>query len=165
MGSNGKPLPMEYIKEHSVWFYLIIIAVIVAIDQLLKMLVRSHIAIGGRVIVVDELFDIVNVQNTGAAFSFLSDNPSLVMGITMTIVAIGFYFLFAVKNPVVRMFLAWVLGGASGNLIDRFTFGAVTDFIDIHILPPFNFADIFVTIGTLFLCIMVTAFSRGMRRG
>ena len=46
--------------------------------------------------------------------------------------------------------MSWVLVGAIGNFIDRFYLGYVIDFIDIHIIPVFNIADICINIGVLF---------------
>ena len=163
--SSGRPMPTEYIKERPFWYYLIVMAIIVAIDQLLKLLVETHLEVGERVYVIDVLLDIVNVHNQGAAFNFLSDSPGTVLAISSGIIALGFIFLILEKgNPVMQMFVSLILGGAEGNFLDRVTRGYVVDYIDIHILPVFNFADICVTVGVLFLCIVLTAYSSGRAR-
>lgn len=156
------PVPMENIKPHPFWFYLIMIAIIIVIDQCLKLLVEKSIAAGSKIIIVDQYLDITNVHNTGAAFNFMADQPSMIMAITSGIIAVGFYFLYIFRgNPLIQTFIALVLGGANGNLFDRVSRGYVVDYIDIHFIPVFNFADICVTIGVLFLCIMVSAINRG----
>ncbi len=165
--TEPSPLPQQNIKPHSIWFYLIMIAAIALIDQLFKMLVVKNIALGEKVYIVDQYLSLTHIHNTGAAFSFLSDQPQLVMAITAGIIAIGFYFLYVFRgNPIMQTFISLILGGAEGNLIDRVMHGYVVDYIDINIIPVFNFADICVTLGTLFLCIMISALSRGrVRRG
>lgn len=161
-----RQMPQANIKAHPFWYYLIMIVIIVAIDQCLKMLVEGKLAVGEKIYIVEDLFVITNVHNTGAAFNFLADQPQLVMGITAAIIAVGFYFLFAFREtPLLQTFIALVLGGAEGNLIDRLMHGYVIDYIDINIIPVFNFADICVTVGVLFLCIMFTALNRGRAYG
>ena len=53
--------------------------------------------------------------------------------------------------------LALVVGGAVGNLIDRVTSGAVTDFIDVYVgthhWPSFNVADSAISIGIVLMAI------------
>ena len=165
--AQRREMPQSNLKSHPFWFYLIMIAVIVAIDQCLKLLVENNIAVGAKVYIVEQYLVLTNVHNTGAAFSFLADQPQVVLGITSAIVAVGFYFLFVFRgNPLMQTFISLILGGANGNLLDRMTHGYVIDYIDINIIPVFNFADICVTVGTLFLCIVITALSRGgSRRG
>ena len=71
----------------------------------------------------------------------------------MTSFVIGFilYYLFARAVEYERLPLAFIAGGALGNLIDRVRFGAVVDFLDFHIggahWPAFNVADVFICLG------------------
>ena len=103
--------------------------------------------------------NIVFVRNTGVSFGMFSEWGilgryffsifSIVVGCFLILLAI-----FSEKK-VFRISLALISSGALGNAIDRVYFGGVIDFIDFFIYnfhwPAFNFADIFITLGVIFL--------------
>nr|VFK30592.1 MAG: signal peptidase II Aspartic peptidase. MEROPS family A08 [Candidatus Kentron sp. MB]VFK36047.1 MAG: signal peptidase II Aspartic peptidase. MEROPS family A08 [Candidatus Kentron sp. MB] len=101
------------------------------------------------------------LYNSGAAFSFLSDAGGwqrwLFIGLSIVVSAILIYWLRGVPRSEIRLpaALALVLGGALGNLWDRITLGAVTDFIDLYYhgwhWPTFNLADSAITLGAFLL--------------
>ena len=94
------------------------------------------------------------VWNAGVGFGMLSFEANFIYHIVTTIIAIInlalIYLLIKIKTFQVYM-IAFVLGGALGNLFDRIYYNAVPDFIDLHIERfhwfTFNVADIFITIG------------------
>ena len=94
------------------------------------------------------VMDLDLVYNTGTAYGLFSNFTGL---LTWLGVAVIIYLFSQLRNLVNRPFDTIVFGallaGGIGNTIDRLVFGMVTDFINIHIIPVFNFADIFLNIG------------------
>ena len=71
------------------------------------------------------------------------------------LVIIFLSYLISKSNSIDKVFFSLILGGAIGNFYDRLFYYAVPDFIDIHVNNyhwfTFNIADIFITIGVIFL--------------
>lgn len=104
---------------------------------------------------VTDFFNVVFTWNPGTSFSLfraLGESAPIVIIITTAFV-IGFISYYMVKRAkdYEQLPLAFIVGGALGNLIDRMRFGAVVDFLDFHIggahWPAFNVADIFICVG------------------
>ena len=141
-------------RWRNVVFFLIGLLIAVA-DQLSKAWVRTNLAEG------QSLFDIgflriTHVRNTGAAFGLFQDQSFALtivalVGITVLLVyAFVIHRYFPWLNSMLgRAALGLILGGTVGNLIDRFRFGYVTDFIDFGFWPAFNIADSAVTVGVI----------------
>ncbi len=117
--------------------------------------------------VVDGYFDYQYARNPGAAWSFMADKSATFrawfFGITgiIAMIALGIFIgvsKWKTQKPLI-IALACVMGGALGNIIDRFRLTYVIDFISWHIgehyWPTFNIADVFVTCGIAFLIIDV----------
>jgi len=141
--------------------YAILTAALVAIDQLVKYLVRSHIPLGGNVPFLPYLLDLTYVQNTGAAFSMLRSH-TWVLTLTSTVVVLGMCALLVkgfFKSRVGLFSAALVLAGGMGNLIDRVLFGFVTDMFQTTFMDfaVFNVADCCITVGVplLFLYVLL----------
>ena len=141
------------------WRWFALAAAVVIADQITKAIVLARFALGERVEVTG-FFNMVLVYNKGAAFSFLSDAPGWQTPalIGFALIAIAIVGTFIVRSPDRRMLctgLALILGGALGNLIDRFRFGQVVDFLDFHAAgwhwPAFNVADSGITVGAVLL--------------
>jgi signal peptidase II len=131
---------------------------IVVVDQITKALVRARLPLGASVNVVPGFLDLTHVQNTGAAFGLLNTaefafKPMLIATVaTAALVGIAIFAArLASHQRVARIGLALVLGGAFGNLIDRFAVGYVIDFVDAYWRGyhfwAFNVADSGITIG------------------
>jgi signal peptidase II len=119
---------------------------VIAMDQLTKLLIRLFMPIGEGVQVIPYVLRITHVENTGAGFSILRGQNTALIFVMLTIIgALMFYFDRFKGNE--KWFVAIIIGGAAGNLIDRILLGHVTDFMDITIWPVFNLADSCVTLG------------------
>jgi len=128
-----------------------ILAAVVALDQGTKALVRATIPRGGAERVLPGV-ELVNTRNTGVAFSLFQNGGTLL--IVFTAIAMAFllaYFAREPERPLVWLPVGLLLGGATGNLIDRVLDGAVTDFVDVAFWPAFNVADVAITIGVAVL--------------
>ena len=143
--------PRAVIRPRDAWF-LALAAVIVALDQVVKWIIRSSVERGESHALIWPL-KIVHVTNSGAAFGILQDaGPLLVMTSIIGMAAI-IVFLFnpGFAHPLMRLGLAFMLGGAVGNLIDRVRVGEVVDFLKVPNWPAFNVADSAVSIGVVLL--------------
>jgi len=137
--------------------YAVMILILV-FDQITKYLALESIT---KPIVITPFLNFILVFNKGVSFSLFSfDKKSMTWLLTIVIILITCYFIkwmFETKQKFMKYCLALICGGAVGNLIDRFRFGAVVDFIDFHIgvrhWPAFNIADSAVCIGALLLLI------------
>ena len=161
-------------------YYALIIDLIIA-DQLSKWAVSEYIIRDGEAIgLIDwalnaperlgassiemlPFFNLVMVWNEGISFGLFNNgngNTALPLILFSLIVSGGFLvWLSRVTHPLQKTGLALVIGGALGNVIDRVRFGAVMDFLDIHVMgyhwPAFNIADSAIVIGVV--CLMVHA--------
>jgi signal peptidase II len=141
--------------------YLLVSVGVIVLDQWTKWLVELHLPHHMSETVIPGFLNLTHVRNTGVAFGLLaSDNGSLLLTVLGfgALAAVALYFWFAPsKDRWLLVALALVVGGAVGNLIDRVTSGAVTDFIDvyvgIHHWPSFNVADSAISIGIVLMAI------------
>lgn len=127
-------------------------ATVFAIDHVVKMLVRSTIALTGEsVSVVPGLLSFRFVANIGAAFS-LGEGMGLLFAL-FAIVVVFSIFAYLLRAPLVSkvetLGLGLLAGGALGNAFDRLTLGYVVDFIatDFIDFPVFNIADVAICTG------------------
>lgn len=143
--------PRLAIRPRDGWF-LALAAAIVGLDQLTKWIIRGWLERGEAYSLVWPL-KIVHVTNSGAAFGmFQGAGPLLVITSVVGMVAILVYlFNPGFAHPLMRFGLAFMLGGAVGNLIDRVSEGRVVDFVKVPNFPAFNVADSAITIGVFFL--------------
>lgn len=144
-------------------FPFLIAAIVVLLDRLSKTAIKAHFGAYDTVTIIPGLFNIVHVENPGIAFGMLSNASGvwrdvLLIGFSaVVLVAISVMLLrpAAIQDVILRTALAFILGGAFGNLYDRIVNGTVTDFIEVHAgqhyFPSFNVADSAVTIGACLL--------------
>ena len=135
-----------------------IVAAIVLVDQLSKAMVHAWLPLYSSVTIIPGLLDFSYVRNTGAAFGLLNAVDLPFKRALMT--AIGLFALVAIalyasrvppNQPLSRLGLAAIIGGAIGNLIDRIAAGYVVDFVDVYWgswhFWAFNVADAGITVG------------------
>jgi signal peptidase II len=102
------------------------------------------------------------VWNSGIGFGILQIEPNIFYSIISIIITainlILIYWMLTSSNYLESIFISTILGGALGNLFDRFYYSSVPDFIDLHYESfhwfTFNIADIFITIGIIGLIII-----------
>ncbi|MGH7810911.1 MAG: signal peptidase II, partial [Candidatus Binatia bacterium] len=148
---------------------VVLVAVIVAFDQLTKFIVDRWIPLHHSIPIIEGFFSLTYVRNTGAAFGIFAGSAEIFRRpflILVSVVAIGFIVVMLKRlrdsEKWLVTALAFILGGAIGNLIDRVVYGEVIDFLDcfwgsFH-WPAFNIADSFITVGvTITLFILINA--------
>lgn len=147
--------------------YFIIVIFAVVLDQAVKHLVMSVMALHQSIPIINEVFHITYIHNTGAAFSLLQGQKVLLIGVPALFILVGLVYIFKHRSDRRRILLiaiALIVGGGIGNLIDRISLGYVVDFFDFRVFPIFNIADIFVTIGCALLCVYVLFIDGKKRR-
>lgn len=130
---------------------------LIALDQLAKALARANMAEGEFITVIPRVLDLTLVYNQGIAFGFLQG-----LGLWLTPVALimsGFacwLYMHREENDRMQALVGILIAaGAIGNLIDRIAMQRVTDFLNIKIIPVFNFADVYITIAFFVMAALI----------
>jgi signal peptidase II len=130
---------------------LALCGLVVFLDQATKAIVEANLVPGEHVDVIGPL-RLTDSHNTGVAFGLAGGSGAGV--VVLTLAALGLILALFARDPDRRtMWVAVGLlaGGALGNLADRARVDAVTDFIDLPAWPPFNAADVAITVGVALL--------------
>ena len=133
---------------------------ILSLDQASKLIVDRVMPLHSSIPVVQDLFNLTYIRNTGAAFGIFAGSAAifrLPFLILFSLLAVGFILLMLKRlherEKWLITALSFILGGAIGNLIDRLLYGEVIDFLDFYWSrfhwPAFNFADSFITVGVI----------------
>lgn len=142
--------------------YILITILLIVIDQAVKFLVRANIPLGGHISFLPHVLELTYVQNTGAAFSILSEHTWVLTLFSVVIVLIMVWALWrrVVTHPLGLIPCVMVIAGGLGNLIDRVFFGYVTDMFSTLFMnfAVFNVADICITVGGIWLAVYVLFF-------
>ena len=129
----------------------LVAAATVAVDQAVKALVRMTIERGDGIDLILGI-ELVNVRNRGIAFGMFSGGGILlVLFAVAALIALLVFFARHRDRPLVWLPTGLLIGGATGNLIDRTREGEVTDWFDLPYWPAFNLADVAITFGVLTL--------------
>ncbi len=138
------------------WPFFLAASGVVVADQFTKLGIRSSL-LEGQSLFEAGIFSITRFSpNTGAAFG-LFQGRSFALGIVAIVgAALLIFYALIIRHrfPPLDNLLAWtalglILGGITGNLIDRLRFGGVTDFISVGWWPAFNIADSAIVVGTI----------------
>jgi signal peptidase II len=148
------------------WLPFLIAGVIVVLDRLSKIYIRTNLSAYDSINVIHGWFRVVHTENPGAAFGVLANGNPVLRSVLLigVAVAVSFFVVMALwkrstgfASAATRLGLALILGGATGNLYDRVTRGTVTDFLEVYngewTFPAFNVADSAITVGSVFLII------------
>jgi len=129
-------------------------AAVLAADQAAKAAVEGRLYVGEEIDVLGPL-KLTLAHNTGVAFGLAGGaGVGLVLVTAAALALIGYLFARDPERRGMWVAVGLLAGGAIGNLIDRVTSDAVTDFIDIGSWPPFNLADIAITAGVVLMVLI-----------
>ncbi len=141
--------------------YIVLTGMVLFLDQVTKYWALEKLTGIETIPIIQDVFHLTFRKNTGAAFSILRDNVTLLIGMTsVVILALGvFYGVSIIKkeHPLMLLSLGMILGGAAGNLIDRIRLGYVVDFFDFRLInfAVFNVGDSFIVIGAFLIGVYV----------
>lgn len=161
--------PQPNSKKHKLRSYLLFWSValfIFAVDQASKLFITRHIPAydfdpSDDIILIPGFLDFIHVHNSGAAWSLFSGHPWILAVLGVAMLGAIFYFRKSIElhKPMMQLTFGLMAGGIMGNLLDRFRFGYVIDFIDVKFpfyhWPTFNVGDCGISIG-VFLYILMT---------
>jgi signal peptidase II len=158
---------------------ILIIAAVILLDRISKAYIRVRVPEWDVIPVIPGFFNIDHTENTGAAFGMFAQSasqwrPLLLIGISVVVMAIIAPMLWrAAKSggvtALMQTGLAFVFGGAAGNLWDRLFRGSVTDFLQFFFgsyeFPSFNAADSSIFVGACLLLIDMWMTRKGTGAG
>ena len=133
---------------------LVALAILVA-DQISKLFFLDLMQQNPAGIVVTPFFNLVMVWNTGVSFGLFQEDSSFrswtLIAVALAVLVWLGVWLWRCHSGLVAAALGLIIGGAIGNVIDRYRFGAVFDFLDFHAFgqhwPAFNLADSAIVVG------------------
>jgi len=140
--------------------YFLFILFIFIVDRLSKnyVILLDQSSLESDLLFFSSFFNIQLVWNSGVAFGLFSFEEDFYYNlITLIIIFVVILVIYLAKNAnkLDRYLYSMIIGGASGNLLDRLLYRSVPDFIDLHYNNfhwfIFNVADIFITIGIISL--------------
>jgi len=139
-------------------YFLLTGVVVLVVDQITKYLISINVAEGSTIEVIPRFLYFMNIKNTGAAFGMFQSYTKI-----LTIVSLVAIFLIIILKVMLNLeyvfyniSLGFILGGALGNLVDRYFIGEVTDWISFSFFGPiFNIADSFIVIGFILIIILI----------
>ena len=139
--------------------YELAIALLIALDQIIKAWALNDLQSKGSISVIKDVFNLTYVENRGAAFGLFQNNQWVFIVVALIASIIGLYFLHSNKlsSKLGKLSVVLIIAGALGNLIDRIRLDYVVDYFDFVFIwnYVFNLADCFIVVGTFLLCIYV----------
>lgn len=153
---------LEEFKFQGAWKYrlwmLVPAALLIVLDQWFKYLAVVFLKGEPPFVILDGVFELAYVTNTGASFGMLDGQRWLFIVITVVVML---FLLLVILNgrfrlqPLLNVSLVLVLAGGIGNLIDRVLYGYVVDYLYFKLIdfPVFNFADCCLVIGAIFMVV------------
>ena len=136
----------------------VLVLVLVVIDQLVKHWVVASVVLNTAHPLLPHVLALTNLRNNGAAWSILEGQQWFFSLVTVVALAVILYLFYRWRhNPRLLLPLSFVLAGAVGNFIDRIQHGYVVDMFETLFVnfPVFNVADCCLTIGVVWLVIII----------
>ena len=133
--------------------------VCVIVDQVIKNVLCISMNMGESVSIIDGFFSLTLIGNTGAAFSLFSSGTIFLIIVSIVVLNVIYFWLIKDKNLnlVEEITYGLLMGGITGNLIDRVWHMQVIDYLDFNLLgysfPIFNLADMLIVISLLMIVI------------
>lgn len=135
---------------------------VLVVDRLTKIAIVNNLQQGQSIKILPGVFHITFVLNNGMAFGLLKGWGAFFITLSMAVIVL--IIVYTVRNKAMDVMLSvslgLILGGATGNLIDRLLLSRVVDFLDFRIWPVFNIADSAITLGVGVLALRAILKSR-----
>ena len=148
-------------KKLLIFLDLLGICALVAFDQYTKHLAVIHLKDKPAFIIFNGFLELNYLENKGAAFGMLQNQKAFFIFVAIVVLSVIAYVLFKMpdhkKYRILHLLLSLITAGAIGNMIDRIRLDYVVDFIYFVLInfPIFNVADMYVTISTAVLIILL----------
>lgn len=152
---------MRLKKKLMIFLDLLGICALVALDQYTKYLAVIHLKDKHAFIIINGVLELNYLENKGAAFGMLQNQKAFFIFVAVVILSVIGYVLLKMPNHkkyrILHLLLSLIAAGAIGNMIDRIRLNYVVDFIYFVLInfPIFNVADIYVTVSTAILVILL----------
>ena len=143
-------------KKFSIFIFTLITSFIIILDYYVKSAMEAT-PLYYRYPLVGNFISIFHLRNFGGAFSILQNQKIffILMGIFVPVILFIFMRKYIFSDIKYLIACAFISGGAFGNLLDRFLYGYVVDYISVGTFPVFNISDSFITVGAIFLAILM----------
>ncbi len=137
--------------------FILSAVVVLVLDQYTKQLIKANIPASNSLEIIPNFLYITHVKNPGAAFGLFQDGTTIltIISFVAIVLIILIKFLLKFNSLFFNISMGLILGGAAGNLIDRFFKGEVTDFIHFIYFPVFNIADSSIVVGFFIVVILL----------
>lgn len=138
----------------------IILVVLLGLDQLTKYLAIINLKNNPAIVLIDGVLELNYLENRGSAFGMLQNQKFFILFVGIVFMAVILFLLFKLpedkKYNIVHILLATIIAGGLGNMVDRFRFDYVVDFISFVLInfPIFNVADCYIVVATIILFIL-----------
>ena len=136
-------------------------ALLLTMDQFRKYLAIQRLKDNPAKVLIKGVLELNYLENRGSAFGMLQNQKFFILFIGIVFLAVILFFMFKLpvekKFRVVHILLSAVIAGGIGNMIDRFRFDYVVDFISFVLInfPVFNVADCYVTVAAFLLILLI----------
>ncbi len=134
--------------------------VLLVFDQFTKWLAVTRLKGNPAYVLIDGVLEFNYLENRGSAFGMFQNQKVFILGVGFVFLAILLFLLFRLpkqrKFCIVHILVAMIIAGGVGNMIDRFRFDYVVDFISFVLInyPIFNVADIYVVLAVIGIFIL-----------
>ncbi|MBR6390357.1 MAG: signal peptidase II [Lachnospiraceae bacterium] len=140
---------------------VVIMCLLIVADQYTKALAVVMLKDKPAIPIISGILEFNYLENRGAAFGMMQNQK--IFFIFVAVIILGCIIYMLVKAPaqkkyvILHILLVFIAAGAIGNMIDRLSLNYVVDFIYIKAInfPIFNVADIYVTVSTILLAIVL----------
>ncbi|MCM1057811.1 MAG: signal peptidase II [Firmicutes bacterium] len=139
---------------------MVVTALLLLLDQFTKYLAITRLKNNPAVVLIQDVLELDYLENRGSAFGMLQNQKFFILFVGFVFLAVILFFLFKLpgekKFRIVHILLAAVIAGGIGNMIDRFRFDYVVDFISFVLInfPIFNVADCYIVVSVIGLFIL-----------
>lgn len=138
----------------------VVMAALLALDQYTKYLAVLYLKNNPAIVLIDGVLELQYLENRGSAFGMLQNQKFFILFVGFVFLAVILFFMFKLpahkKYNIVHILLSVVIAGGIGNMIDRFRFDYVIDFISFNLInyPIFNVADCYIVVAMIVLFIL-----------
>ena len=150
----------EISRKKLLFMDALIIFILLFLDQLTKYLAVLNLKGQPAKVLIDGVLELQYLENRGSAFGMLQNQKFFILFVGMVFLAVILFFMLKLPEKLkyikVHVLMSVIIAGGVGNMIDRFRFDYVVDFISFVLInyPIFNVADIYIVVATISLFIL-----------